>query len=314
MDDHRSKADRVKGSKIAKAGASAEQARRIQEAEIQKEIDEKTRYQSQQEADRATGLEQQRRISEQKSSAKSERKRRKQSVDLVIAAAEEERLRRIAELGTDTGTSDRKANIAAVTAATEEERLLRIEDAERRKEERNRRKSVEYVINAAEKERLRRIKALEVVTMQFEPRRFGILLRETIIEDVDHSSQAAELGVRIGFKILSINGVEQLYSADSILKAISKTYCAGQNTTIVFRKAHLHQVTFTPGQFGIQFQGNRVEKVCSGTQADVKNVGVGFIIAKVNGVEQPNNTFSILEAIEESNHANQETTITFCEP
>lgn len=297
--------DRMKQQRKAKKDANTEQDRRVKELEVQLANEKKDRKNNQIKASNAVDLEQQRRISEDQEVQKEERRQRKKSVDMVIALQETERLRRIAESAERTDGSRQDA-IDTITAATEEERLRLIAEHEKRQVEKKKRK--------AELERLRQIEKAKEIVLSFEPKRFGLLFQDNMIEDVEEGTQAAKLGVKIGFKIVAVNGDEELDDVESILEAIGKTYCANKQTSVTFRAEKLHKIEFEPGQFGMQFQGNRVKKVCSSTQADAKGVQVGSVILSVNGKKQPSNTYTILEAIETSNNANQATTVTFCLP
>jgi predicted metalloprotease with PDZ domain len=141
------------------------------------------------------------------------------------------------------------------------------------------------------------------VTLEAEPKPFGIKCNGQSITGVTASSQAEKAGVKIGWKVLKIAG-SVVSTAAEVSKALAVGKKAGKKYKIVFETPDEDNsaagvktaagsnpggsegkiiIEAQPKAFGVKCNGQSVTAVTAGSQAEQNGVKVGWKILEIAG-------------------------------
>lgn len=147
---------------------------------------------------------------------------------------------------------------------------------------------------------------VDEVRIKFQPLAIGITYKGNTITSVRPFSQASVTGVKVSWKILTVNGQKMDNDSTNIQAAIGGTSSRDKMTEILFSSimSNIKKVSFFTAQpIGINYKGNRITEVLSSSQAYVAGVLKDWIIIDVNNKTMLNNSTKIQESIY---HASQQ--------
>lgn len=131
----------------------------------------------------------------------------------------------------------------------------------------------------------------------FKPGDLGIKLDGSAIDGVVGDGQAIKLGVRTGWRILSINGIPQPNDRRYVIQTV-KSAPPNKPITMVFYSPQVQrQIIFESGGLGLKLKGNTIDALVNDGQAIKFGVRAGWRILSINNIPQLDDRLAIIKTV-----------------